>query len=95
MVRQGNFKLIHNCGHPPLLFDLSRDPEETNNRANDPACATVLKSLQQALAQIGDPAQSDARAKADQGARIAHHGGQSAIISGGSWGHTPPPVISA
>ena len=33
MVRQGNHKFIHSASTAPLLFDLSRDPDETVNLA--------------------------------------------------------------
>ncbi len=41
-VQRGErFKYVHFAGLPPLLFDLSDDPAETVDRANDPAMAAV------------------------------------------------------
>ena len=51
-VRHGNFKLIEyavNNTHTVQLFDLSRDPLEQNNLADDPAYAEVRQRLQREL----------------------------------------------
>ena len=37
VVRDRYFKYVHFSGLPPLLFDLVDDPDETRNRAEDPA----------------------------------------------------------
>ena len=45
MIRSGNWKLSIYDSDPPLLFDLATDPHEQHNRADDPACAEVLRKL--------------------------------------------------
>lgn len=45
MIRRGDWKLCIFDTEPPLLFDLAADPDETKNRATDPACAIILKEL--------------------------------------------------
>ncbi|TGS78071.1 phosphonate monoester hydrolase, partial [Mesorhizobium sp. M3A.F.Ca.ET.175.01.1.1] len=41
-VRSADFKYVHfSSSLPPLLFDLSKDPGELNNVANDPAYLPV------------------------------------------------------
>lgn len=41
VIRDEHFKYVHFAGLPPLLFDLDKDPMELDNRAADPAYATV------------------------------------------------------
>ncbi len=51
-LRDEHFKYVHFAGLPPLLFDLSRDPQERENRAEDPAYATVRLRHAEALAAL-------------------------------------------
>ena len=62
MVRQGDWKLIHNVEAPDQLFDLGNDPEELENQydANPPKA----EELSAALAGICDPAVEDREAGA-------------------------------
>ena len=62
MVRQGDWKLIHNVQAPDQLFDLARDPEEIENRYG--ACPAKAGELSAALAGICDPASEDREAEA-------------------------------
>ncbi|NKB66112.1 MAG: sulfatase-like hydrolase/transferase [Candidatus Latescibacteria bacterium] len=48
MIIEGTWKLARYQGGAHL-FDLSRDPTEQHNRANDPACAGIYRRLDQAL----------------------------------------------
>lgn len=41
VIRDEHFKYVHFAGLPPLLFDLGKDPMELDNRAADPAYATM------------------------------------------------------
>ncbi len=91
MVRKGRWKLVHHEGYAAQLFDLEADPDEAHDRAADPACTEALASLQAALRSICDPAEVNARAFNDQAARIAAHGGESAIKARGDFGYTPAP----
>ena len=50
ILREDRFKLIHfNGGLPPMLFDLTADPDELNDLAGDPAHASTLLRLTQKL----------------------------------------------
>ena len=62
MVRQGDWKLIHNIEAPDQLFDLGDDPEELENRYE--ACPPKAEELIAALAGICDPAAEDREAEA-------------------------------
>ena len=91
MLRKGRWKLIHYHGFELELFDLLVDPEESTNRAADPACADVLAALYADLGAICDPAATNDRAFADQDAMIAGYGGPEAAASMGAPSATPPP----
>ncbi|MEO0360343.1 MAG: sulfatase-like hydrolase/transferase, partial [Pseudomonadota bacterium] len=45
MVADERWKLTHAEGFGPQLFDLQEDPDELNDRANDPACAGILETM--------------------------------------------------
>ncbi|MEC7256201.1 MAG: sulfatase-like hydrolase/transferase, partial [Pseudomonadota bacterium] len=93
MLRKGDWKLIHYHGFPPELFNLSDDPEETTNRADDPACADVLAELEQALRRICDPTEMNDLAFADQDAMINGYGGKEVAMNMGAPAATPPPEV--
>lgn len=46
MIRRGDFKFIHAPGDPPLLFNITADPEERHNLASDPGHQTLLQAFQ-------------------------------------------------
>ena len=62
MVRQGEWKLIHNIEAPDQLFDLGNDPQELENRYR--ACPQKAEELSAALTGICDPAAEDREAEA-------------------------------
>jgi arylsulfatase A-like enzyme len=49
MVFDGRWKYIHASGFRPMLYDLQNDPEEFDDRGQDPSCADVMARLQTAL----------------------------------------------
>lgn len=51
MLRQGRFKFNYCEADPLQLFDLTTDPQELNNLANQPAYAKVVERFQQQLTQ--------------------------------------------
>lgn len=49
MITDGHFKLIHGEATPPMLFDVTNDPRELNDRGRDPASAQTVARLRRAL----------------------------------------------
>ena len=92
MLRRGAWKLVHHEGFAPQLFDLSADPDEQHDLAREPAVADVLNSMLAALRDIVDPAAANARAFADQRARLDELGGADAVraMQGYDFGYSPP-----
>lgn len=91
MLRKGRWKLIHYVGFEDELFDLEADPEEIENKADDPACAAILEMLRQELHKICDPEAINKLAFEDQKALIEGYGGRDAALKLGAPGATPPP----
>jgi choline-sulfatase len=92
MLRMGPWKYHEYVGYPAELFDLASDPEETINRADDPACAGIIAAFRAALRRIVDPVAADRQAKADQRALVERFGGREAAFRLGTKGATPAPV---
>ena len=93
MLRKGDWKLIHYHGFSPELFNLAEDPEETINRAGDPAARAALADLETELCRICDPAGMNDLAFADQDAMIARYGGREIAMNMGAPAATPPPEV--
>ena len=89
MLTRGRYKFHYYVGYPPELFDLDLDPEETRNLADDPAHQTIRAELEAALRTMLDPDAVDRRAKDDQNALVARHGGGEAALNLGYPGETP------
>jgi choline-sulfatase len=92
MLRKGRWKYHEYVGYPCELFDLATDPDERNNKADDPSCSAVLAELRGELRRIVDPAIADRQAKADQRALVERFGGREAAFRLGVKGPTPAPV---
>jgi len=54
MIRRGDWKYIHFTWYDELLFDLSRDPREMNNLADDPSAQDIKKELKGILDSLVD-----------------------------------------
>jgi choline-sulfatase len=68
-LRQGDWKYIRCPADPDLLFNLATDPEETTNRASDPAAAGILARFQADVAARWDLPAYDAEVRASQARR--------------------------
>jgi choline-sulfatase len=92
MLRRGQWKYHEYIGYPCELFDLTSDPDERINRADDPSCSEIIAELRRELRQIVDPATADRQAKADQRELVERFGGRDAAFRLGTKGATPAPV---
>jgi len=70
MIRMGKYKLHYIHGHDPLLYDLSVDPDETNNLAEDTAFFEIRAQLEAKLKEDYDPDGVDARVRKSQRRRF-------------------------
>lgn len=55
MIREGSFKYIYVHGHPPMLFDLDKDPLEHENLSGRPESAEIEQRLHAALLSDWNP----------------------------------------
>ena len=90
-VRVGKWKYVHYAKYGPQLFDLEKDPDETQDLAEDPRQAKVLEQCRTALYGICDPQEVDRRARKRQAELLALNGGREAVIQRGDFGFTPAP----
>ena len=89
MLVRGRYKYHYYVGYRPELFDLEADPEEMHDLAKDPAYAHELTAFEKDLRRMLDPEAIDRRAKDDQNALVARHGGPDAALKLGYPGETP------
>lgn len=91
MIRLDDWKYVHYAGSRPQLFNLAEDPCEEEDLGQSPAHASVRRDCEARLRHILDPDAVNARAFADQRARIADLGGREAILADhtGQFGFTP------
>ncbi len=94
MIRKGPHKLVAYADYAPQLFDLSEDPEELNDLAQDANAMPILEELMVELHKICDPVETDARAKAAQKALMESSGGRNAVIEWGDLGFSMPPGVT-
>jgi choline-sulfatase len=91
MLRHRRYKYVHYEGAVPQLFDLEEDPKEVDDLAGNPEYEQILKDLDRRLRRMVDPAEADARARADQQSRIEEMGGRDALIRRGAFDNSPVP----
>jgi choline-sulfatase len=91
MLSWGTSKYVHYVGEPPQFFDLRKDPQELHNQAADPRYGLHLYKDEDTLRGILDPEAVDARAKADQQAKIEAFGGRDAVLRRGTFDNSPIP----
>ncbi len=63
MIRRGAYKFIHSPVDPDQLFDLSHDPGERDNLADDSARAALVADFRAEVAKRWDLAELDARVR--------------------------------
>ncbi|MEQ8655387.1 MAG: choline-sulfatase [Kiloniellales bacterium] len=88
MIRRGAMKYIHCDGDPAQLYDLSQDPEELVNLADDPAYAEAVAAFAKEVAERWDSAAIRAEVVASQRRRRVVH---AAMETGNltSWDYQP------
>ena len=88
MVRDGDLKLIWSEPDPPLLYDLSTDPDERHNLAEVPSRAADHARLEAIVGREWNPAELRERVLASQRARRFTWG---AVMKGSytSWDYQP------
>ncbi len=91
MIRHQQYKYIFYVDYSPQLFDLSVDPEELNDVAEDPAYSDILAECHRRLLMICDPIEVDRRARLRQSELLQANGGRDAVIARGDIGFTPAP----
>ncbi len=90
MLRQRDLKYVHYAGgHPPQLFDLSKDPNELDDLGQQPGFETTCSAMHRKLREILDPEAVNAAAFADQKALLEQYGGAESVLSMPSFNHTP------
>ena len=89
MIRRGHWKFIHCEVDPPQLYDLSIDPGERTNLADDPAHAEVLAAFVKEAGERWDSAAIRDHVLASQKMRQIV---QPALEAGHmtSWDYSPP-----
>ena len=91
MIRHGPWKYVHYVDYPPQLFNLEQDPQETTDRAADPACASALAECEAQLRQVVNPEVANRNAFSDQHDLVEQHGGREVVLAQGDFGYTPAP----
>lgn len=91
MLRDRRYKYMHYVGHPPMLFDMIRDPAECRDLASDPACRPILAEFERRLHALLDPAEVNAQAHRDQAQRVEAAGGREAVLARGAFDNSPVP----
>ena len=91
MLRDLRFKYVHYVNAPPQLFDMQNDPLELQDLAQMPEYQTVLAERERRLRALLDPEAVDARARADQRAKIEAFGGEAAVRARGTFTNSPVP----
>ena len=93
MLRDARHKYVYYVDGPPQLFDLQADPDERHDLAAAPdrEAVALLARFEAELRALLDPEAVDRRAKADQAALVAAHGGRAAVLARGTFANSPTP----
>ena len=95
MVQDRRYKYVRCVTYPAQLFDRASDPEELRDVSADPACAPVLRRMEEALLARLDPAAVDARVKRRQAVVLEEGGGWDFALKRGDLPFSPPPGVPA
>ncbi len=88
MVCKGPHKFVFSRRYPAQLYDLERDPDETENLAGSPAMADLVESFERIVAETWDPdGLHEAIVRSQQARGLVH----AALTKGrwSSWDHVP------
>jgi choline-sulfatase len=66
MIRRGAYKFIHSPADPDQLYDLSRDPGERDNLADNPASTALVADFRAEVGKRWNLADLDARVRSSQ-----------------------------
>ncbi len=80
-LRKEQWKYIYYPDHPAQLFNLSTDPQEDTDLANNPAFEQVLRGCEAELRKICDPVAVNQRALSKQAKILEEYGGYDAVMS--------------
>lgn len=79
-LRRGRYKYVHYVGKQPQLFDLTADPEERHDLAQDPAYASLCADLLRELNATLDTEKLERDSKAAQKRLLDAQGGVEAFL---------------
>ena len=91
MIADARYKYHEYVGYAPELFDLEKDPLETENLAELPQYQEIVDEYARKLRTLLDPVETDRKAKADQAKLVASFGGREKALQTGTPGATPVP----
>ncbi len=91
MVRYEDYKLIYYVGSTPLLFNITKDPKELVDLAQNVNHKETLDMMIVKLREICNPEELDAQAKADQEAMLNEYGGREAVLNTKVMSYSPTP----
>ena len=91
LLADGRYKYVHYVEGPPQLFDLHTDPSECRDLAEEPGHQALRSELERRLRSMVDPEAVDLRARTEQAALIESYGGESAVLSRGTFDNSPIP----
>ena len=92
MCRTLRWKIVRYPGHADQLFDMTSDPHEVNDLANDPQYSEILEDMKDRLSSLVNVSQINAQAFQDQREKIEAFGGRQAILEAEELGYTPAPA---
>jgi len=93
MIRQGAYKYIHSESDPPLLYDLSTDPDELQNLAKDPEQEVRCRDFAREVAARWDLAALDSAIRLSQRRRALVCNAM-ALGAGDNWDYELQPDYS-